>query len=175
MIIATLKRKLPSTRTGAPALCVPLLLPLLCLSSSAAQESKPAGATQNRKFIEAPVRIASTPYRSGGRRDPFLNPLLLKKNVKNEDEEIARGAPPSGIAGTYIAQAVLQGTSIRDKGRIAIIRGADARAYFMREGDRLFDGYVKTITTDSVTLVRETKMKSGKVLTQEVTKRLRTQ
>ena len=38
----------------------------------------------------------------------------------------------------------------------------------------MFDGYIKAINLDSVLLIRETKMRSGKVLTQEVTKRLRT-
>jgi hypothetical protein len=57
---------------------------------------------------------------------------------------------------------------------MAIVRGADTRAYFLKEGDRLFDGYLKTIGIDSITLVRETKMRSGKTLTQNVTKRLRT-
>ena len=82
--------------------------------------------------------------------------------------------PPPGIAGTYIAQAALQGIAIRDSGKVAVFRGADSRAYFLRKGDRLFDGYVKEIHDDSVTLVRETKLRSGKTLTQDVTKRLRT-
>ena len=129
---------------------------------------------QSGKRVEAAIKVSGIPYRSGNKRDPFLNPLFLRKASKPGDEEVSRGLPPSGIAGTYIAQAVLQGTSVRDGGRIAILRGADTRAYFLKEGDRLFDGYLKSIETDSITLVRETKMKSGKILTQDVTKRLRT-
>jgi hypothetical protein len=87
---------------------------------------------------------------------------------------LSRGLPPPGIAGTYIEQAVLQGISLRGTGRLAVVRGADNRAYFLREGDRLFDGYLKTIDVDSITLVRETRLRSGKILTQDVTKRLRT-
>ena len=34
----------------------------------------------------------------------------------------------------------------------------------------MFDGYVKTIQDESVLLIRETRLRSGKVLTQEVTK-----
>ena len=98
----------------------------------------------------------------------------MKKSEK-PDEEVSRGIPPPGIAGTYIAQAVLQGTAVRDNGRVAIVRGADNRAYFLKEGDKLFDGYLRTIDLDSITLVRETKLKSGKTLTKDVIKRLRTQ
>jgi Tfp pilus assembly protein PilP len=121
------------------------------------------------------IKYSEVRYQSGNRRDPFLNPLLLKKKAqKQEDEEVSRGLPPPGIAGTYIAQATLQGVTLRDNGKVAVVRGADSRAYFIRVGDRLFDGFVKDIQNDSITFVRETRMKSGKTLTQEVTKRLRT-
>jgi hypothetical protein len=156
-----------------------MLLPmaLYCPSTAlAANNSLPAGATgQIQKPLESPMKYSSVLYKSGNRRDPFINPLLVKKKGKPvEDEEISRGLPPPGIAGTYIAQAVLQGIAIRDSGKVAVFRGADSRAYFLRKGDKLFDGYVKDIFDDSVTLVRETRLRSGKTLTQDVTKRLRT-
>jgi hypothetical protein len=153
-----------------------MLLPMLFLNALIAQEAKPAAqnAAQVKKGAEAPIKVSGILYRSENRRDPFLNPLNLKKAQKEEDEELARGLPPPGIAGTYIAQAALQGISSRENGRMAIVRGSDTRAYFLKEGDKLFDGYLKTIGIDSITLVRETKMKSGKILTQDVIKRLRT-
>lgn len=154
-----------------------LLLAVLCIHPLMAQQAKPAlqVAAQVKKAAEAPFSAAGSTFKSGGHRDPFLNPLILKKNQKPEDdEELARGTPPPGIAGTYIAQAALQGISIRGEGRVAVVRAADTRAYFLKEGDRLFDGFLKKIDSDSITLVRETKMKSGKTLTQDVTKRLRT-
>lgn len=151
-----------------------LLLCLPLLAQDGKRSPRPrAGASNNT--AETPIKYSAVRYQSANRRDPFLNPLLLKKKAKKiEDEEISRGLPPPGIAGTYIAQAVLQGTTLRDGGKVAVVRGADSRAYFVRVGDRLFDGYVKEIQSDFITLVRETKMKSGKTLTQDVTKRLRT-
>jgi Tfp pilus assembly protein PilP len=128
------------------------------------------------KPAEIPIKYSGVRYQSGNRRDPFINPMFFKKKEKhqeNNDEEVARGLPPPGIAGTYIAQASLQGISSRDSETTAIVRGADSRAYFIRVGDRLFDGYVKAFQNDSITFVRETKLKSGKTLTQDVTKRLR--
>jgi len=159
-----------------------LLFPMLLSTPAAAQNiaqnaakaaSQVNAASQANKAVESPINAAGISFKSGNRRDPFLNPLHLQKNV-NLDEEVDRGLPPPGIAGTYIAQAAFQGVSIRDDRRLAVIRGVDSRAYFLKEGDRLFDGYVKTIQLDSITFVRETKLRSGKTLTQDVTKKLRT-
>jgi hypothetical protein len=151
----------------------------LLLNSGLAQDAKQRSADNApspQKTVEPSTRNTGISFNPSNRRDPFLNPLQYsKKNVKqNEDEEESRGTPPPGIGGTLISQATLQGISIRRTGKLAVIRGADGRAYFLKEGDRLFDGYVRTIEADSITLVRETRMKSGKVLTQDVVKRLRT-
>lgn len=163
---------------GAKKLFGAILPMLICcpMTPAGANSASPASSVaQTRKPLESPIKYATVAYRSGNRRDPFINPLLVKKRDKPlEDEEISRGLPPPGIAGTYIAQATLQGIAARDTGKVAVFRGADSRAYFLRKGDKLFDGYLKDIHDDSVTLVRETKLRSGKILTQDVTKRLRT-
>ena len=155
-----------------------ILLPMLLnfpLIAWEANPKVPAEASVAKKAVESPAHYAGVPYQSGSRRDPFLNPLLLKKKSnQQEDEEISRGVPPPGIAGTYIAQATLQGIASRENVRVAVVRGSDSRAYFLKVGDKLFDGYLKDIQNDSITLVRETKLRSGKTLTQDVTKRLRT-
>jgi Tfp pilus assembly protein PilP len=155
------------------------LLPMLLycpMTPAGANNTSPASSVaQTKKTLESPIKYANVVYRSENRRDPFINPLLvIKRDKPLEDEEISRGLPPPGIAGTYIAQATLQGIATRDAGKVAVFRGADSRAYFLRKGDKLFDGYLKDIHDDSVTLVRETKLRSGKILTQDVTKRLRT-
>lgn len=150
----------------------------LVSSAAFAQEAKQRivpNATRLSNTLEHTNRYSGASFNPSNRRDPFLNPLQSKKSSKqNVDEEESRGTPPPGIGGTYIAQAALQGISVRNTGKVAIIRGADARAYFLKEGDRLFDGYLKTIENDSITFVRETRMRSGKMLTQDIIKRLRT-
>jgi hypothetical protein len=155
-----------------------MLLPMLFSCPLIAWEANPkvpVEANMVKRAVESPIRSAGIAYQSQSRRDPFLNPLLLKKKSnQQEDEEISRGVPPPGIAGTYIAQAALQGIASRDNVRVAVVRGSDSRAYFLKVGDKLFDGYLKDIQNDSITLVRETKLRSGKTLTQDVTKRLRT-
>jgi hypothetical protein len=129
-------------------------------------------AGEEKKPVEIIAQAGLIQYKSGRKRDPFLNPLFLKK--ENPNEEAPRGTPPRGIKGTFITQAAFLGVSIRGNRRVAILRGADALSYFLQQGDRLFDGYLKIIDIDSITLVREKRLKSGKVLTEDVTKRLRT-
>jgi hypothetical protein len=170
------------------------LLPLFLSASAIAQKAMPEkDSAQTSQAAASPIGAAASPikyagiiYVSGNRRDPFLHPHHYRINAatsaptnsiptaKTEDEEISRGVPPPGIAGTYIAQAKLDGIAVDANRRIAVVRGAESRAYFLKEGDRLFDGYLKSIQDDSIILVREIKMRSGKFYTQEVTKRLRT-
>jgi hypothetical protein len=128
---------------------------------------------EETRTVESPPSSARLRYLSGSRRDPFLNPLLLKKEGLAADEEMPPGRLPPGIAGTYIAQAVLVGVAAEDGDRTAVFRGTDNRIYFLHRVDKLFDGFVFSIGMDSVLLMRETKYRSGKVLRQEVTKRLR--
>jgi len=152
-----------------------LLLPLLPAIPAGAQAVDAAGADGLAAFDGIPSGNAAT-YKSGNRPDPFYHlseATIANLNKKNEDVEISRGTPPPGIAGTFISKAELEGISIRSDRRTAVVRGADNRAYFLHEGDRLFDGYLQTIKEDSVVLIRETRMQSGKVLTQDVIKRLR--
>lgn len=153
---------------------------ILSLASGVlAQATAPAGKVEEvSRAKDRGAAHKSSRYDPGTQRDPFLNPLrILKKGdaAKILDEEEDRGQPPPGIAGMYIAQVVLLGTSVRDGGFLAVFQGTDKRAYFLRPGDRLFDGHVKEIKGDRVVMVRTTRMKSGKVITQEIVKELRTQ
>ncbi len=149
---------------------------LLLPAGAAGQTSqgKESKADSPKQVVEAPIVVSGTRYLSGNKPDPFLNPLIVKKKAEQLDEEIPRGTPPPGIAGMFTAQVELRGISIREGVKTAVFRGSDKRAYFLQEGDKLFDGYVKTIDADSVLLIRETRMKSGRVLTQEIVKHLRT-
>ncbi len=134
----------------------------------------PKTVAEEQKKAEAPVLYSSATYQPDGRRDPFLNPTLSSRKDDNPDEEQPRGTPPPGISGMLIAQVKLLGTSFGEDGPVAVFQGPDKRAYFLQERDRLFDGYVKQVGSDSVLLVREARLRSGKVVTQEVTKQLRT-
>jgi Tfp pilus assembly protein PilP len=148
---------------------------LLAPSQASGQTTARKAPTADRPVAAtaAPTGYAGTHYESGNRRDPFLNPLIGRKD-QNGDEEASKGTPPPGIAGMNIKDVELLGMAVSSEGQTAAFKGTDKRVYFLHLGDRLFDGYVKSISIDSVQLLRETKLRSGKVLTQEITKRLRT-
>jgi hypothetical protein len=135
-----------------------------------------AGNSRKREPAEPGTTPRRTRYQPDLPRDPFLNPLLLRSESNASDtEEESRGEPAPGIAGTYIAQAVLIGILRKEEAETAIFLGVDRHAYFLHEGDRMFDGRVSEIRGESVVLVRETRLKNGTVLTQEVIKKLRPQ
>jgi hypothetical protein len=150
-----------------------LILPALAAPPKPANKKTDA-AIQAKQMAEIPQSRAAVRFEPGNRRDPFQSLISLRKQQENVDEEAPRGLPPPGIAGMYIAQVKLQGIASQPDKRTAVFRGSDNRAYFLLEGDRLFDGFVKKIEPDSVLLIRESKFRSGKVLNQEVMKRLRT-
>ncbi len=157
---------------------------LACLHAMEKPRSAKAGPVTADSVKTEPVKVkqlAELPvappvgvkYQSQGRRDPFLSPLGSKKAQKPADEEVLRGARPPGIGGMFIDQVALLGIVSQDGDQTAIFRGTDSRAYFLHEGDKLYDGSVTKIGADAVSMTRETRYRSGKVLRQEVTKRLR--
>ncbi len=160
----------PLHRTIAALAWPALLVPAAFGQAPAKNAAVARGAVA---AIESPTVMRAVRYDSDKRLDPFLNPLLQQKNA-NPDEEVDRGAAPPGIAGMYINQVDLVGVSAAPDGQTAVFRGTDKRVYFLHEGDRMFDGYIKAVALDAVRLIRETRLRSGKVLSQEVTKRLRT-
>ena len=150
------------------------LIPILFVIPASAQEN--AVNPDEPDVVETINKPVAILYESDNRRDPFLNIAPPKQQAKNRevDEEIPRETPPPGIAGTFIEKAGFEGIVIRSGDRrIAIIRSSDNRSYLLSVGDRLFDGYIKAIEDNYVVFIRETFMKSGKILTQEVTKLLR--
>lgn len=53
-----------------------------------------------------------------------------------------------------------------------MITGDGSVTYFLQEGDRLFDGYLRQISDGAVRFVREIKISSRVVDQQEITKRI---
>lgn len=137
-------------------------------------QNQPAPADTGTAIPPEAPGAAAVRYNSLNRRDPFSNLLGLKKQEAPPDEEVERGTPPPGIAGMSVSQVSLVGVSSREEGRTAVMRGTDHRVYFVQEGDKFFDGYLRTINPDSVVLVRQRTFRSGKTTSDEVLKQLRT-
>jgi Tfp pilus assembly protein PilP len=113
--------------------------------SKSAAESKPAG---------------SEIHTNG--RDPFVSPV------------VAMGAAGSGCSAgkrcLAIDQIALRGVVKSESGMIAVVTNALAKAYFLRENDPVFNGYVVKITGDSIIFKETFRDKLGKTLTRDVTK-----
>ena len=119
----------------------------------AVQDSK-SGANDKKP---APKAISTV-----GRRDPFISPVV---NLS----AIGSGCS-SGKRCLAIDQIALKGVVKADVGMIAVVVNAMDKAYFLRENDPVFNGYVVKITGDSIVFKETFHDKLGKPLTRDVTK-----
>ena len=101
------------------------------------------------------------------RRDPFAP--LIGKQISNG------GGPvnlPPGKPGLLISSLRIDGIVSGPNGMIAIVSNAQDRVYFLREGDRLYDGQVEHITMDGISFHQAGKDPFGNSVEREVAKRL---
>ena len=73
-----------------------------------------------------------------------------------------------------IGQIALKGVVHQDSGFIAVVTNALNKAYFLRENDPVFNGYVVKITGDSIVFKEMYQDRLGKSFTREVTKKIMT-
>jgi len=97
-----------------------------------------------------------------GRRDPFVSPVVTMS--------AAGSGCSSGKRCLAIDQIALRGIVRSDNGMIAVVVNAAAKAYFLRENDPVFNGYVVKITGDSIVFKETFHDKLGKPLTRDITK-----
>jgi len=135
-----------------------------------AQKAKPAAAA--KKPAAAPSAQAAEEEKGApektemaGKRDPFV-PLINQQKA---------GAPsnlPAGKAGLVIGTIRVDGAVHTQGEMIAVVTNPDQRVYFIRQGDRLYDGDVEKIDMEGVTFRVSTKDAFGKPIERIVTKRI---
>jgi Tfp pilus assembly protein PilP len=76
----------------------------------------------------------------------------------------------SGKRCLAIDQIALKGVVKSESGMIAVVINAMDKAYFLRENDPVFNGYVVKITGDSIVFKETFHDRLGKTLTRDVTK-----
>jgi Tfp pilus assembly protein PilP len=132
-------------------------------TKSAAGKSKsatPSAKTvSERKPAESEQRIA--------RRDPFES-LVGRQQAQ---DALAKNLPP-GKAGLQVGTLRLDGIVRAPNGMIAVVANPQQRTYFLREGDKLYDGTVEKISMEGVTFHEEGKDAFGKPVERQVSKRL---
>jgi Tfp pilus assembly protein PilP len=97
-----------------------------------------------------------------GKRDPFFSPVVQQGG----------SGCSTGKKCLEIGAINLRGVVKSDSGFIAVVTNNLNKAYFLRENDPVFNGYVVKITGDSVTFQETVQDKLGKTFTREVVKRI---
>jgi Tfp pilus assembly protein PilP len=100
------------------------------------------------------------------RRDPFISPVVNRAMVGS--------GCSTGKRCLAIDQIALKGVVRSEVGMIAVVVNALDKAYFLRENDPVFNGYVVKITGDSIIFKETVQDKLGKPFTREVTKKITT-
>jgi hypothetical protein len=101
-----------------------------------------------------------------GRRDPFVSPVVNRSMLGS--------GCSSGKRCLTIDQINLKGVVKADSGMIAVVVNTVNKAYFLRENDPVFNGYVVRITGDSIIFKETVQDRLGKSFTREVTKKITT-
>jgi hypothetical protein len=162
----TAKPAAPAAAKPAPQSATPASKPAAKRATKAAAKSPAKPAV---KAVEKPSTPGTAPQAAESevkqaRRDPFES-LIGRQN------KTAAILPP-GKLGLQVSTLRLDGIVRAPNGMIAVVSNPQARTYFLREGDRLYDGSVEKISMDGVSFHEEGKDAFGKPVEHQVNKRL---
>jgi hypothetical protein len=133
----------------------------------AKEPAKNAAVTPAKPPAEKATAEKAPEEKAVVRRDPF-DTLLTKARASNAPPE---NLPP-GKAGLIVATLRIDGIVHSPNGMIAIVSNSQQRVYFLREGDKLYDGSVDKIALDAISFHEVGKDAFGKPLERVVTKQL---
>ena len=132
----------PATKIAASAASAPVAVPV--------------------KTVVAPKPKEEKKWAMSGKRDPFFSPVVQQNG----------SGCSTGKKCLEIGAINLRGVVKSDSGFIAVVTNNLNKAYFLRENDPVFNGYVVKITGDSVVFQETIQDKLGKSFTREVVKRI---
>jgi len=139
---------------------------------SAAKETKvtapapapaPVDATKIAETAKPQPKPEEKKWAMNGKRDPFFSPVV---------QQPGGSGCSTGKKCLEIGNINLRGVVKSDSGFIAVVTNSLNKAYFLRENDPVFNGYVVKITGDSVVFQETVEDKLGKPFTREVVKRI---
>jgi Tfp pilus assembly protein PilP len=151
--------------------------PAAKISAKAAPKAKPAAAHQksqpkqqiaveNQKKPAEAKSDAPTQVNLASRRDPFVSPVV--------NHSMIGSGCSTGKRCLAIDQINLKGVVKADSGMIAVVVNSLNKAYFLRENDPVFNGFVVKITGDSIIFKETVQDRLGKPSMREVTKKITT-
>jgi hypothetical protein len=158
--------KAPAPKAAAaPAPGTPGSKPAVAAKPPAASKASAKDASQKsaKPAAEQPAEEkVSVPH-----RDPFET-LVNRAKAGNAPPENLPPGKAGLIVGTLRVDGIVRGSG----GMIAIVSNPQQRVYFLREGDKLYDGSVEHITLEAISFQEVGKDTFGKPLDRQVTKRL---
>ena len=134
-------------------------------SSVRTSRSKSPARSSARTATAKPAAAANLPVQH--RRDPFA-PLITKEQT---GPSVPSHLPP-GKAGLMVSTLRVDGVVRGASGMLVLVSNPQQRVYFLRQGDRLYDGVVETISMDGVSFKEMSKDPFGKPIERVVTKRI---
>lgn len=128
--------------------------------SSSTTAAAPSGNVAKNVATASKSKRAAAP----SKRDPFISPVQSRNNIIN--------CTGGGKRCLVLDQTRLEGIVKAPNGMIAVVANSANKAYFLRENDPVYNGFVVRITPDSV-IFRETSTdRLGKKTTHEVVKKV---
>jgi Tfp pilus assembly protein PilP len=166
------KSAAPPAKTTAQAPAKPAVKPAV---KPAAKPTTPAAKPAVKTAMKVPAKPKTEGAEGSGpegeskqaRRDPFESLISRQQNQANA----AKNLPP-GKAGLQVSTLRLDGIVRAPNGMIAVVTNPQARTYFLREGDQLYDGRVEKIAMDGVSFHELGKDAFGKPVERQVNKRI---
>jgi hypothetical protein len=157
-------------------------------AKSSLQNAKNTQAAGHKRARTTTARPSQPPVRrkgatsessqlSAGKRDPFKLPETSAGKGSGEnirEYALPGGVLPQGIRGLLVSHLQLEGV-VREhtsNKMIAVVTNESKRAYFLNEGDTVYNGVVSKITPDAVYFKENVLDPNGKVWTRDVMKRL---
>lgn len=122
--------------------------------------TKPSAGVADNKLA---VGNKPREFHTADRRDPFVSPVVAMAATSGS-------GCSSGKRCLTIDQIALKGVVKSEAGMIAVVVNALDKAYFLRENDPVFNGYVVKITGDSIIFKETFHDRLGKTMTRDVTK-----
>jgi Tfp pilus assembly protein PilP len=132
-------------------------------AKAAASTPKPASSETEAANPDKPTEDKK--YSMTGKRDPFISPVVNRQGGSGCS---------TGKKCLDIEQIALHGVVKSDNGMIAVVTNGLNKAYFLRENDPVFNGYVVKITVDSIVFKETLQDRLGKPFTKDVVKRILT-
>jgi hypothetical protein len=158
----------PATKDQAKSEPKPVAKEVKVEAKPAAKDAvKVEAAVPASPFAEKPAEPAKPKqedkkWAMSGKRDPFFSPVVQQSG----------SGCSTGKKCLEIGNINLRGVVKSDTGFIAVVTNSLNKAYFLRENDPVFNGYVVKITGDSVVFSETVQDKLGKPFTREVVKRI---